>query len=62
MRKAAAAGVASSIWKAAIVGAGVLAGALSPITVRLTTHLDVSADDCRRAAEVVTRALAGLPA
>jgi threonine aldolase len=40
---------------------GVLAGALSPTTVRLTTHLDVSADDCWRAAEVVARALAGGP-
>jgi threonine aldolase len=40
---------------------GVLGGTLSPTTVRLTTHLDVSAHDCRRAADVVARALAGGP-
>ncbi len=36
---------------------GVLASAVGPHAVRLVTHLDVSRDDCRRAAEVVGRTL-----
>ena len=36
---------------------GVLAGAVGPQTVRLITHLDVSADDCRKAGETLARLL-----
>jgi threonine aldolase len=32
---------------------GVLVGGVGPTLLRLVTHLDVSADDCRRAAEVI---------
>ena len=38
-------------------GEGVLAGALGPQTVRLITHLDVTADDCRKAGETLARLL-----
>ena len=38
--------------------AGVLAGGVGPTLLRLVTHLDVSADDCRRAAEVVAKLVA----
>jgi threonine aldolase len=37
---------------------GVLTGALGPATVRLVTHLDVTADDCRKAGETLARLLA----
>jgi threonine aldolase len=37
---------------------GVLVGAVGPHTVRLITHLDVSADDCRKAGETLARLLA----
>lgn len=37
---------------------GVLAGALTPRTLRLVTHPGVSTEDCRRAAEVLHRVLA----
>jgi threonine aldolase len=37
---------------------GVLVSAFGPRTVRATTHLDVSADDCEHAAEVLTAAVA----
>lgn len=36
---------------------GVLAGAVGRRTVRLITHLDVTADDCRKAAETLARLL-----
>ncbi|MET0522352.1 MAG: GntG family PLP-dependent aldolase [Jiangellaceae bacterium] len=36
---------------------GVLAAAVGPQTVRLITHLDVTADDCRKAAETLARLL-----
>ena len=36
---------------------GVLAGAVGRQTVRLITHLDVTADDCRKAAETLARLL-----
>ena len=36
---------------------GVLAAAIGPRTVRLITHLDVTADDCRKAAETLARLL-----
>jgi threonine aldolase len=36
---------------------GVLAGAVGPQTVRLITHLDVGADDCRKAGETLVRLL-----
>lgn len=36
----------------------VLVGALGPSTVRLVTHLDVTADDCRKAGETLARLLA----
>ena len=39
-------------------GEGILAGAVGPQTVRLITHLDVTADDCRRAGEAMVRLLA----
>ena len=38
---------------------GVLVGAFAPRTVRATTHLDVDAAQCRRAAEVLAAAIAG---
>jgi threonine aldolase len=34
---------------------GVLLSAFGPRTVRATTHLDVSTDQCARAAEVLTQ-------
>jgi threonine aldolase len=37
---------------------GVLAGSVDPRTIRLVTHPDVSADDSRRAADVLRRVLA----
>ncbi len=36
---------------------GVFAGAVGPQTVRLITHLDVTADDCRKAGETLARIL-----
>ncbi len=36
---------------------GVLVGSVGPRTVRAVTHLDVSTDDCRKAADVLARAL-----
>jgi len=39
---------------------GVLAGPMDPRTVRLVTHPDVSADDCRRAADALRRVLSAL--
>jgi threonine aldolase len=36
---------------------GVLAAAVGPQTVRLITHLDVTTDDCRKAAETLARLL-----
>lgn len=36
---------------------GVLVSALGPTSVRLTTHLDVTADDCRKAGETLARLL-----
>lgn len=36
---------------------GVLANAVGPAAIRLTTHLDVTADDCRKAAETLARLL-----
>jgi threonine aldolase len=36
---------------------GVLTGAVGPQTVRLITHLDVTADDCRKAGETLARLL-----
>ena len=36
---------------------GVMVGAFAPRTVRATTHLDVSAADCARAADVLARAI-----
>lgn len=36
---------------------GVLAGAIGPRAVRLVTHPDVSADDCRKAAEALRQSL-----
>ena len=36
----------------------VLAGAMTPRTVRLVTHPDVDGDDCRRAAAALQEALA----
>ncbi len=38
---------------------GVLINAFSPVKVRLVTHLDVSRDDCVKAAEVLARLLDG---
>jgi threonine aldolase len=38
---------------------GVLVGPVGPRTVRLLTHLDVSADDAKRAGEVLAKVLAG---
>ena len=38
---------------------GVLAGAMDPRTVRLVTHPDVTAEDCRRAGDALRRALSG---
>ncbi|MGI4830255.1 MAG: threonine aldolase family protein [Janthinobacterium lividum] len=40
----------------------ILASAVGPHAVRFVTHLDVSQQDCRRAAEVVTRLLDQVPA
>jgi threonine aldolase len=37
--------------------AGILAGAMGPHLLRLVTHLDVDADGCRRAAELIARIL-----
>ncbi len=34
---------------------GVLAGGVGATTLRLVTHLDISAEDCRRAAETIAR-------
>lgn len=42
---------------AAARDAGVLVGAMGPHLLRLVTHLDVDADGCRRAAEVLVAAL-----
>ncbi|MDQ3664632.1 MAG: beta-eliminating lyase-related protein [Actinomycetota bacterium] len=46
---------------AAVVAAaraeGVLVGSVGPRTVRAVTHLDVSTDDCRKAADVLARVL-----
>jgi threonine aldolase len=36
---------------------GVLINAFSPVKVRLVTHLDVTRDDCVKAAEVLARLL-----
>lgn len=36
---------------------GVLVGSVGPRTVRAVTHLDVSTDDCRKAADVLARAV-----
>ena len=36
---------------------GVLAAVVGPQTIRLITHLDVTADDCRKAAETLARLL-----
>jgi threonine aldolase len=36
---------------------GVLINAFSPVKVRLVTHLDVSRDDCVKAAEVLVQLL-----
>ncbi|HEX6194887.1 MAG TPA: GntG family PLP-dependent aldolase [Jiangellaceae bacterium] len=36
---------------------GVLLGALGPAMARMITHLDVSADDCRKAGEILARIL-----
>jgi threonine aldolase len=41
---------------------GVLVLAFGPRTVRAVTHLDVSGEDCARAAEVLARAVAPAPA
>ena len=38
---------------------GVLINAFSPVKVRLVTHLDVSAEACAKAAEVLARLLDG---
>ncbi len=38
---------------------GVLVGAFAPRTVRATTHLNVTAEQCRRAAEVLAAIVAG---
>ena len=40
---------------------GVLVAAVGPTTVRLTTHLDVTADDCRKAGETLARLLSQPP-
>jgi threonine aldolase len=42
---------------AALAQRGVLASAMDATTLRLVTHRDVSAEDCRRAAEVVVEVL-----
>jgi threonine aldolase len=42
---------------AAAKSEGVLLGALGPKTARLITHLDVTADDCRKAGEILGRIL-----
>jgi threonine aldolase len=39
-------------------GAGVLVGGVGPTQLRVVTHLDASADDCRTAAETLARLLA----
>ncbi len=44
----------------ALKAEGVLASAIGPHTVRFVTHLDVSREDCERAAEVVSRCLSGV--
>jgi threonine aldolase len=36
---------------------GVLVSAVGPRLVRLITHLDVTADDCRKAGEMLSRLL-----
>ncbi len=41
---------------------GILASAVGPHAVRLVTHFDVSREDCKRAAEVLTRLLERVPA
>ena len=41
---------------------GVLASAVGPHAVRLVTHCDVSGEDCRRAAEVLSTVLERVPA
>jgi threonine aldolase len=38
---------------------GVLVGAFATRTVRATTHLDVTSEQCRRAAEVLAAVIAG---
>jgi threonine aldolase len=38
---------------------GVLVGAFATRTVRATTHLDVTGEQCRRAAEVLAAVIAG---
>ncbi|MGH3666409.1 MAG: low specificity L-threonine aldolase, partial [Egibacteraceae bacterium] len=50
--------VDAAVVCAALRDDGVLAGAMDARTVRLVTHPDVSAADCRRAAEALRRALA----
>jgi threonine aldolase len=37
---------------------GILAGAMGPHLLRLVTHLDVDAEGCRRAAEIIAKRLA----
>ncbi|MPZ87475.1 MAG: low specificity L-threonine aldolase [Nitriliruptorales bacterium] len=55
-------GVDAAAVVAALRQEGVLAGAMDPRTVRMVTHPDVSGDDAERAAAVLTRVLAALPA
>jgi threonine aldolase len=50
-------GVDAAAVVAALAAGGVLAGAMDARTVRLVTHPDVSAGDCRRAADVLRRVL-----
>lgn len=51
-------GVDAPTLVADLADRGVWAGALTPRTLRLVTHPDVSTDDCRRAADVLRRVLA----
>jgi threonine aldolase len=50
-------GIDAAAVSAALRDDGVLAGAMDASTLRLVTHPDVSAEDCRRAADVLRRAL-----
>lgn len=52
-----AARVSAAELVAAARDEGVLTGAVGPQTVRVITHLDVTADDCRKAAETLARLL-----